>query len=269
MAESNGSTAFSLVTDQVEPNAAPGEPLVEAVDVFKSYGAVQALRGASLSVRRGEVHALMGDNGAGKSTLIRCIAGVHPPDSGELRFDGEPIRLRDPSDARELGVETVYQDLALVDELQVWQNLFMGRELHSGPFLRRGAMRERTDELLGDLLVNAPAARARVNGLSGGQRQSVAIARAVGWSSALVIMDEPTAALGVQETEAVEKLLDRLHDDGLTVLLISHDVEQVLRMAQRVSVMRQGEVVGERETGETSADDIVALITGADRGERA
>jgi simple sugar transport system ATP-binding protein len=269
MAETNGSTAFSLVTDQAEPNAAPGEPLVEAVDVVKSYGAVKALRGASITVRRGEVHALMGDNGAGKSTLIRCLAGVHPPDSGELHFDGQPMRLTAPSDARDLGLETVYQDLALVQELQVWQNLFMGRELHSGPFLRRGAMRERADELLGDLLVNAPAARARVRGLSGGQRQSVAIARAVGWSSALVIMDEPTAALGVQETAAVEEVVERLHKDGLTVLLISHDVEQVLRMAQRVSVMRQGEVAGDREADDTSADDIVALITGASREDKA
>ncbi len=268
MAETTETSGFSLATDRPEPDAKPGEPLIEAVDVTKTFGAVQALRDASLTVRRGEVHALVGDNGAGKSTLIRCFTGVHAPNSGELRFDGKAVRFAAPSDARSLGIETVYQDLALVEDLQVWQNLFMGRELHSGPFLRRGAMRERTDELLGGLLVNAPPSHARVRGLSGGQRQTVAIARAVGWSSSLVIMDEPTAALGVRETKAVEELVARLHGEGLTVLLISHDVEQVLRMAQRVTVMRQGAVVGELETESAGAEDIVALITGAAGGNR-
>jgi simple sugar transport system ATP-binding protein len=268
MEETTAAFASSLAADRPEPDAKPGEPLIEAVDVSKTFGAVQALRNASLTVRRGDVHALMGDNGTGKSTLVRCFTGVHAPNSGELRFDGKPVHFAAPSDARSLGIETVYQDLALVEDLEVWQNLFMGRELHSGPFLRRGAMRERTDELLRDLLVNAPPSRARVRGLSGGQRQSVAIARAVGWSSALVIMDEPTAALGVQETRAVEGLVDRLHGEGLTVLLISHNVEQVLRMAQRVAVMREGTVVGELETTSAGADDIVALITGAARGNR-
>jgi D-xylose transport system ATP-binding protein len=241
-------------------------PLLEVEDVSKAFGSVVALRGASLTARAGEVTAIVGDNGAGKSTLIKCIAGVHRPDGGELRFDGEPVSFASPEEARRHGIETVYQNLALIEDLSVWQNLFLNRELTLPgrvPVLNRREMRRRAASLLDELDVDVPSVRARVRRLSGGQRQAVAIARAVAWGSRLVIMDEPTAALGVRETAKVEDFVRRLRERELAVLVISHNFEQVLRLSDQIWVMRSGRVVGGRRTTEVSSDELVAMITGS------
>ncbi|WP_198171348.1 ATP-binding cassette domain-containing protein [Actinoplanes awajinensis] len=211
--------------------------------------------------------ALVGDNGAGKSTLVRCIAGVHRPDHGTIAMRGESLHLKSPEDAREQGIETVHQNLALVEDLTVWQNLFLNRELvhKMGPFglLDRRRMQRQAREMVATLAVNVPAVGSRVRRLSGGQRQAVAICRAAGFSSQLVIMDEPTAALGVQETARVEELITKLRDDGRAVLLISHNFDQVMRLSDQVWVMRAGRCVGGRRTADTTGQEIVGLITGA------
>jgi D-xylose transport system ATP-binding protein len=236
-------------------------------DVSLSFGSVRALVDVSLTLRRGEITALVGDNGAGKSTLVRCISGIHRADKGTISLEGEPLRFRSPEDAREAGIETVHQNLALVEDLTVWQNLFLNRELvHSfGPVavLDRRGMQRKAQEMVSTLAVNVPAVKSRVRRLSGGQRQAVAICRAAGFSSKLVIMDEPTAALGVQETARVEELILRLRDEGHAVLLISHNFAQVMRLSDQVWVMRAGRCVGGRRTVDTTGEEIVALITGA------
>jgi ABC-type sugar transport system ATPase subunit len=243
-----------------------GEPLLEAVDLKKSFGAVQALRGATLTCRAGEVTALVGDNGAGKSTLIKCLTGVHRPDTGTIRFRQADADISTPEVARDLGIETVYQDLALVEDLTVWQNLFLAREKRRGfppfRFLDRRAMIRFAEDSLKDLEVNIPSVRASVRRMSGGQRQAIAIGRAVTWGSSLLVMDEPTAALGVRETQAVETMIQRLRRDGMSVLVISHDIGQVMRVADQVWVLRQGRVVGGRRTADTNGQEIVAMITG-------
>ncbi|MEV4362154.1 ATP-binding cassette domain-containing protein [Nonomuraea sp. NPDC004186] len=244
-----------------------GTPLLEAHEVSLAFGSVRALADVSLTLRRGEITALVGDNGAGKSTLVRCISGIHRPQSGRIVFDGAETDFRSPEDAREAGIETVHQNLALVEDLTVWQNLFLNREIvrRFGPvaLLDRRAMQARAREMVSTLAVNVPAVKSRVRRLSGGQRQAVAICRAAGFSSKLVIMDEPTAALGVQETARVEELILRLRDEGHAVLLISHNFAQVMRLSQQVWVMRSGRCVGGRRTAETTGEEIVALITGA------
>jgi D-xylose transport system ATP-binding protein len=251
--------------------AAPADSLVEARNLVKNFDAVRALQGLTVTVPRGEITALVGDNGAGKSTLIRCLTGVHAPDAGEIVFDGSPIHLDSPARARRLGIETVYQDLALVEDLRVWQNLFLNRELRHGParlgLLDRRRMIEQSRQILDGLEVDVPSVRSTVRRMSGGQRQCVAIARAVTWGRSLVIMDEPTAALGVRETGAVEKLVLRLKERGVTVLIISHDLEQVMRTADGVWVLRRGRAVGYRRVAATGGDELVGLITGAIAGE--
>ena len=241
--------------------------LLETRDVSLAFGSVQALRDVSVTLRPGEITALVGDNGAGKSTLVRCICGIHRPDAGEINFDGGPVHFSSPQDAREAGIETVHQNLALVEDLTVWQNLFLNREIVRGigplAILDRRAMRARAEEMVSTLAVNVPAVTARVRRLSGGQRQAVSICRAAGFSSKLVIMDEPTAALGVQETARVESLITRLRDEGHAVLLISHNFDQVMRLSDQVWVMRAGRCVAGRRTAETTGQEIVALITGA------
>jgi D-xylose transport system ATP-binding protein len=232
-----------------------------------SFGNVRALRDVSLTLRRGEITALVGDNGAGKSTLVRCISGIHRADEGRIVFDGATTAFSSPEDAREAGIETVHQNLALVEDLTVWQNLFLNREIVRGigpvKLLDRRAMQRKAQEMVSTLAVNVPAVRSKVRRLSGGQRQAVAICRAAGFSSKLVIMDEPTAALGVQETARVEELILRLRDEGHAVLLISHNFAQVMRLSDQVWVMRAGRCVGGRRTSETTGEQIVALITGA------
>ncbi|WP_232663524.1 ATP-binding cassette domain-containing protein [Pseudonocardia sp. TRM90224] len=236
--------------------------LMKVEGVSLAFGSVQALRDVTLDIAAGEITALVGDNGAGKSTLVRCMAGVHRPDSGRILFDGSPVEFRSAEGARAAGIETVHQNLALVEDLTVWQNLFLNRELVRGPFLDRKAMRARAGEMVAELAVNVPAVTARVRRLSGGQRQAVAICRAAGFDSRLVIMDEPTAALGVQETARVETLIRTLRDDGRAVLLISHDFAQVLRLSDQVWVMRGGRCVGGMRTKDTTGDEIVSLVTG-------
>ena len=251
--------------------AAPAEaPLVEITGLRKSFGAVHALQGVDLTLAAGQVTALLGDNGAGKSTLVRCLTGVHPPDAGRILFRGKPIRLGSPDDARRLGIETVYQTLGLIEDLTVWQNLYLNRELTSGfgPFrvLDKKSMIAESRDILTRLDVNVPNVRATVRRMSGGQRQSIAIARAANWGKTLVIMDEPTAALGVRETAAVEALIRRLRDAAVTVLLISHDMAQVLRVADTAYVLRRGQTAARRTVADTTGDELVGLITGAVEG---
>ena len=247
--------------------SADAAPLLQAQGVSLSFGSVRALRDVSLDLRPGEVTALVGDNGAGKSTLVRCISGIHRPDSGHILFDGSHTDFRSPEDAREAGIETVHQNLALVEDLTVWQNLFLNREVvrRIGPvaLLNRRAMQRQAQEMVSTLAVNVPAVTSRVRRLSGGQRQAVAICRAAGFSSKLVIMDEPTAALGVQETARVEELILRLRNEGHAVLLVSHNFAQVMRLSDQVWVMRSGQCVAGRRTDQTTGEEIVALITGA------
>ena len=231
------------------------------------------MRDARLACPRGEITALVGDNGAGKSTLVRCITGVHPHDAGEIRFEGELVKFNSPEEARRRGIETVYQDLALVEDLAVWQNMYLDRELTRGfgplRILDRRAMIARTDQMLERLLVNKPPVRSRVRRLSGGQRQSIAIARAASWASSLVIMDEPTAALGLRERGSVEQLIQRLRGEGIAQLIVSHDLEQVMRLSDSVWVMRQGRTVAQFRTSEIDSQTIVATITGANTEQAA
>jgi ABC-type sugar transport system ATPase subunit len=243
------------------------DTLLSVDGVSLSFGSVRALVDVSITLKEGEITALVGDNGAGKSTLVRCICGIHKADAGTISLAGDELHFKSPEDAREAGIETVHQNLALVEDLTVWQNLFLNRELvHKiGPIgiLDRRGMQKQAREMVSTLAVNVPAVKSRVRRLSGGQRQAVAICRAAGFSSRLVIMDEPTAALGVQETARVEELVIRLRDEGHAVLLISHNFAQVMRLSDQVWVMRAGRCVGGRRTAETTGEEIVALITGA------
>jgi simple sugar transport system ATP-binding protein len=249
----------------------PSDALLKVEGASLSFGQVRALRNVTMHARRGEVTAIVGDNGAGKSTLVRCVSGVHTPDSGTIEFDGQIVHFKSPHDAREAGIETVHQNLALVEELTVWQNLFLNREIvrRFGPvaLLNRRAMRSRAEQMVSALAVNVPAVDSRVRRLSGGQRQAVSICRAAGFTSKLIIMDEPTAALGVQETARVEELITRLRGEGHAIILISHNFSQVLRLSDAVWVMLAGRCVAGRRTNETDGDEIVALVTGARPGD--
>jgi simple sugar transport system ATP-binding protein len=245
------------------------EPLLEARGIVKSFGRVRALRGASFTVYPGEVVALIGDNGAGKSTLVKTLSGVYHPDGGEIRFEGRVVAIPTPIAARELGIETVYQDLALAPDLESSANLFLGREAtRSGllgrlGFLDKAQMRRRTEEAFSQLGVGVQDATAAVATLSGGQRQGVAVARAVTWAGKVVFMDEPTAALGVIQTRNVLDLIRRVRETGLSVVLISHNMPEVIEVADRVEVLRLGERVARFKTAETSMEELVAAMTGA------
>jgi simple sugar transport system ATP-binding protein len=247
----------------------PDQPVLEARGIVKSFGRVIALRGANFTVLPREVVALVGDNGAGKSTLVKVLAGVHAPDAGEIRFEGDPVTIHSPLEARALGIETVYQDLALAAELDPAANLFLGREvLRSGPlgrlgFLDKRAMDRRADESFEQLGVNLQDTGATVAAMSGGQRQGIAVARAVTWASKVVFMDEPTAALGVVQTRNVLDLIKRVRDQGLSVVLISHNMPEVFEVADRIEVLRLGERVARFNRGEASMEDIVGAMTGA------
>ena len=238
-------------------------PILELSNVSKRFGAVQALTDAAMQVHAGEVVALVGDNGAGKSTLIKVIAGVGPADTGEIRWNGQPVDIHRPSDATALGIATVYQDLALCDNLDVVANLFLGRELTRSRVLDEVEMEREASELLSSLSVRIPSVRIPVAGLSGGQRQSVAIARSLLGEPKIVILDEPTAALGVAQTAEVLNLVERLRERGLGVILISHNLADVRAVSDRVVVLRLGRNGGEFRTEDTSQEDIVHAITGA------
>ena len=238
-------------------------PLLEVRDLTKSFGSVQALSDVDFEVRAGEVMALVGDNGAGKSTLIKCIAGIHGFDSGAVVFDGKPVSIHGPKDAGKLGIEVVYQDLALCDNLDVVQNMFLGREIRDWLFrLKEPAMEQRTAETLKSLSVTTiRSIRQPVASLSGGQRQSVAVAKAVQWNSRLVILDEPTAALGVAQTRQVLELVKRLAEQGLAVILISHNLHDIFEVATRITVLRLGRDVGIYERERTTQQEVVHAIT--------
>jgi D-xylose transport system ATP-binding protein len=238
-------------------------PTLELRGISKSFGSVQALSEVDFEVRDGEVMALVGDNGAGKSTLIKSVAGIHQADSGEILFDGKPVHISGPKDAARLGLEVVYQDLALCDNLDVVQNMYLGREEHD--FFQRlnePMMEQRTAATLKSLAVTTiRSIRQPVATLSGGQRQSVAVAKAVQWNSRVVLLDEPTAALGVAQTEQVLALVKRLAEQGLAVVLISHNLHDVFEVANRITVLRLGRNVGVYERDKTTQQEVVQAIT--------
>jgi D-xylose transport system ATP-binding protein len=235
--------------------------------VNKSFGAVHVLHDVDFDVQAGRVTALVGDNGAGKSTLIKGVAGINAFDDGELRFEGEPVTVHGPKDANALGIEIVYQDLALSDNLDVVNNMFLGRELKSGLTLNETEMEKRAGETLKSLSVRTlRSLRQSVSSLSGGQRQTVAIARAVLWNSKLVILDEPTAALGVAQTEQVLKLVRRLADNGIGVVLITHNLNDVFQVADDIACLYLGRMVAQVQTKDVNHQQVVELITSGRSG---
>jgi D-xylose transport system ATP-binding protein len=239
-------------------------PILELRGISKSFGAVQALYEVDFHVSAGEVMALVGDNGAGKSTLIKCIAGIYSFDSGDVLFEGEPVSIHGPKDAARLGIEVVYQDLALADNLDVVQNMFLGREELTGPLrsLDELTMEKRANDTLATLSVTTiNSVRQTVAGLSGGQRQSVAVAKAVMWNSRVVILDEPTAALGVAQTRQVLDLVKRLGQQGLAVVLVSHNLYDVFEVADSITVLRLGQNVAEYKRSEVTQTQVVEAIT--------
>jgi D-xylose transport system ATP-binding protein len=247
-------------------------PVLALKGVSKSFGPVQALSEVDFKVHDGEVVALVGDNGAGKSTLVKCIAGIHPADEGSILFEGNEVQITHPTDATDLGIATVYQDLALCDNLDVVENLYLGREeTGEGPAavtrqMDEVAMEKRTGELLSRLAVTIVNLRAEVGTLSGGQRQQVAIARSLLGNPKVVILDEPTAALGVRQTAQVLDLIKRLREEGHGVVVISHNLADVFEVADRVFVLRLGREAGDFAAGESSQEEVVAAITGAEFG---
>ncbi|MEV7803393.1 ATP-binding cassette domain-containing protein [Microbispora sp. NPDC088329] len=243
-------------------------PILELRGINKSFGPVQVLHDVAFSVYPGEVTALVGDNGAGKSTLVKCIGGIHPIDSGEYFFDGERVHVSGPRDAAALGVEIVYQDLALCDNLDIVQNMFLGRERKSGLVLDEDTMEEMAAKTLAGLSVRTvKSLRQHVSSLSGGQRQTVAIAKAVLWNSKVVILDEPTAALGVAQTAQVLELVRRLADKGLAVVLISHNMNDVFAVSDRIAALYLGRMAAEVKASEVTHAQIVELITSGRSGE--
>ena len=243
------------------------EPILKVEKLDKSFGAVQVLHSVDFSVYPGEVTALVGDNGAGKATLIKCIAGVYSIDSGQVYFEGKPVHIHSPAAASALGIEIVYQDLALADNLDITQNMFLGREIKFGPFNLDGRMEAKARETLTSLSVRTVSSvRQLVANLSGGQRQTVAIAKAVLWNGKVVILDEPTAALGVAQTKQVLDLVRRLADSGIGVVLISHNMNDVMQVADRVDALFLGRIAAEVMKKDTNTSQIVELITAGRSG---
>ncbi len=244
-------------------------PLLEVDGVSKRFGPVQALDRVDFGVRAGEVVGLVGDNGAGKSTLVKTIAGIHSPDAGEIRFDGERVKISRPNEATALGIATVYQDLALCDNLDVVANIFLGQEeITGGPArasrqLDEATMEHRAGELLSSLAVTIPSMRTEVGTLSGGQRQQVAVARSLLGEPKVVLLDEPTAALGVPQTKLVLELIGQLRERGLGVVVISHNLANVFEIADRIVVLRLGRAAGDFQAEQTTEEHVVAAITGA------
>jgi fructose transport system ATP-binding protein len=249
-------------------------PILEARGLVKHYGHVQALRGADLELYPNEILAIIGDNGAGKSSLIRALSGALQPDDGEIRLDGQRVQFRSPRDARGAGIETVYQDLAVAPALDIAANIFLGRELRrAGPLgrilrmLDKPTMRREATRHFSELKIGVQSITQPVEDLSGGQRQGVAVARAAAWARRLVIMDEPTAALGVKETGQVVDLIRRVRESGLPVILISHDMTHVFELADRINIMRLGRRVAVVTPQSHSMPEAVAIMTGASRGD--
>ncbi|MGZ4399338.1 MAG: ATP-binding cassette domain-containing protein [Gaiellaceae bacterium] len=248
--------------------ASPGL-LLEARGIQKHFGHVVALREGNFALAPNEVHAIVGDNGAGKSTLIKIISGVFHPDGGEILIDGQPVSIGNPREARELGIETVYQDLALADHLDAAANLFLGREQYLPPplswfgFLDRKAMRRRAEEEMRRLKIGIQSVEQPVVSLSGGQRQAVAVARAIAWGRRIVIMDEPTAALGVRESGMVLELIREVRSQGLAIIMISHNLPEVFAVSDRITVLRLGRTITTLNRSETSLESVVGMMTGA------
>lgn len=257
-----------VIAPAVDPSVAP--PVLAVRNVWKSYGGVHAVQDVSLEFPRGSVTAIVGDNGAGKTTLIKILSGVIRPDRGTVSVDGQATTFASPAAARRLGIETVHQDLALADHRDVAENLFMGRELthRIGPvgILAIERMRAETNRALDDLNVKIPSIRQQVRRLSGGQRQAIAIGRAVHWGSRILIMDEPLAALGLHESGRVQELIELLATRGLTQIVVSHNLDHVFRLASRIAVMRLGHLVGVREASDTNHEEILRLIAGLGPG---
>lgn len=257
---------------QRAPDTGTDVPVIELRDVSKHFGGVQAVVDVSLEVSRREVVALVGNNGAGKSTVMKMISGVHAPDSGEVLVEGRSVHFRGPRDARVLGIEAVPQELALAKHLSVAANIFLGREITRGwgplRVLDKRSMRRRSRELIEGFGIHVPDLAARVYHLSGGQQQGVAIGRALAWGSRLVVLDEPTAALGVRETARVEQTVRSMREANVAVLLVSHNLDQVFRVSDRVYVLRRGRLAGMRRTADTTAEELVSLITGLASGDR-
>ena len=244
------------------------EPLLQLRGINKSFGAVPVLHDVDLAIYPGQVTALVGDNGAGKSTLVKIVAGIYPYDTGDYLFEGEPVSIHGPRDAAALGIEIVYQDLALCDNLDITENMFLGRERHNGVLLDEGAMEQQARDTLASLSVRTvKSVRQSVASLSGGQRQTVAIAKAVLWNSKVVLLDEPTAALGVAQTRQVLDLVRRLADKGLGVLLISHNMVDVIEVADRITALYLGRVAADVAASEVNQTQIVELITAGRSGD--
>ncbi|QWF20200.1 ATP-binding cassette domain-containing protein [Nocardioides sp. LMS-CY] len=249
------------------------EPLLEVRDLEVTFGHIQALRGASLTVGKHEIVGLVGDNGAGKSTLVKAISGVRPADSGQIYVEGAPATLGSPAASRDLGIEVVYQDLALASHLDSVENLFLGRQLRRGGVLRalgfvdRAEMRRVATETFVTLKMTVKDLSTPVGDLSGGQRQAVAVARAAHWAERLIIMDEPTAALGPVQTEQVGKMIRRVREHGLSVLVVSHDLPQVLDICDRVVVFRHGLAVASVASEDIGVRDLVDLMSGAEAAD--
>ncbi|CAM5559715.1 TOBE-like domain-containing protein [Mycolicibacterium aubagnense] len=238
-------------------------PVLKLQDIHKMFSGITAIENFSLEVYPGEIVALVGDNGAGKSTLIKIISGVHSPTSGTISIEGDTVTMSNATMARSHGIEVVYQDLALADQQSVYMNMFLGREPVNGlGLLDRRRMIAETESLVKELDVRIPSAHATIRDLSGGQRQGVAIARATHWASKLILLDEPTAALGVAETAKVEEIVLSLKRRNIGVLIISHSLDQVFRLSDRICVLRRGKQIGVRETAKTDKNEIIAMITG-------
>lgn len=267
MVEATSGGAGGTVPDGAATRA--GTPVIELREVRKHFGGVLAVDDVSLHAEVGEVVALVGNNGAGKSTTMRMISGVHSPDSGDILVQGTKVHFQGPRDARELGIEHVPQELALAGHLSVTANIYLGREIMKGwgPFriLDKREMKEKSRSLIAGFGIDIPNMAARVHDMSGGQQQGVAIGRAMAWGSRLIVLDEPTAALGVRETAKVEQIITELRGHGVAVILVSHNLDQVFRVADRIYVLRRGALVGERVASRVDPDEVVALITGTYR----
>ena len=246
------------------------EIILKTVGLTKHYGGVRALEDANFSISKNAHIAIVGDNGAGKSTFVRSITGVEKPTSGKIYFNGKEVNFKSPTDARVNGIETVYQNLALADDLDVTANIFLGREIEFfrlGPlsWLNKRAMKKKSLDLLAQTGIKIGNLNQIVASMSGGQRQCVAISRAAGWGSKLIVMDEPTAALGIQETKKVEEIIINLKDRNIPVIIISHNLRQVFNLVDKIAVFRQGRIIDIVRTNEVSGNDVVALITGLDK----
>ncbi|WP_232829486.1 ATP-binding cassette domain-containing protein [Tropicimonas sp. IMCC34043] len=244
------------------PSGAARPPLLSLRNIHKTFGSHQALRGVDLDILPGECLGLIGDNAAGKSTLSKVISGTYVPDEGSIAIDGKPARYHSPAEARDLHIEMVYQDLSLCDHIDVVGNLFLGRELRHGPFLDQARMLSEAEKMLAALEIRIPRLTAKVEKLSGGQRQAIAIARAASFEPRVLIMDEPTSALAVAEVEAVLELINRVKARGVGVVLVTHRMQDLFRVCDRVAVMYEGAKVAERQIGETNLQDLVDLIVG-------